>query len=64
MANDKATRINVFPYEFYKECCDMVDCDLLQVYEKALVSCSWGLMLNKGNIKFIPKPRDPEVVTN
>ena len=42
----------------------MIGSDLLQVYKEALVSGSLGSMLNKGNIKFIPKPEDPKMITN
>lgn len=64
MANDKALGIDGFPYEFYKEFWDMVGPDLLQVYKEAMVSGSLGPMLNKGNIKFIPKLGDPECITS
>ena len=34
MANDKAPRLDGFPYEFYNELWDMVDHDLHKVYLK------------------------------
>lgn len=64
MANDKAPGIDGFPYEFYKEFWDMVGSNLLQVYKEAMVSGSLGPMLNKGNIKFIPKLGDSKYITS
>jgi len=64
MANVKAPRIYGFPSEFYKEFWDMIDPNLLQVYKEDLVFGSLGLMLNKGNIKFIPKLENPKVITH
>lgn len=64
MENDKTPKIDGFPCEFYKDFWDMISLDLIQVYKEAVISGSLGLILNKGNIKFISKPRDPKVITN
>lgn len=64
MANDRALVIDGFPYEFYKEFWDMVNLDLIQVYKEDFASSSLGLMPNKGNVKFILKPRYPKAITN
>jgi len=37
---------------------------VLNVYKEALNYGSLGSFINKGNVKFIPKLGDPEVVTN
>jgi len=42
----------------------MVGPDLLHVYQEAMLTGSLGDLINKGNIKFIPKPGDPEIITN
>lgn len=59
MANDKALGIDGFPCEFYKAMWDYIGHDLHQVYLEAFHSNSLGNLINKGNIKFIPKSGDP-----
>jgi len=58
MANHKAPGIDGFPLEFYKSLCDCLGKDLHKVYLEAFHSNSLGNLINKGNIKFIPKYGD------
>lgn len=64
MANDKAPGFDGFPYEFYKALWDCAGPDLFQVYLEAFHSNSLGEMINKENIKFIPRAGDPEDICN
>lgn len=64
MANDKAPRLDGFPYDFYKKLWYMVGHDLHKVYLKAMHTGSLRSIINRGNIKFISKPRDPNIITN
>jgi hypothetical protein len=63
MANGKALGLNGFPYEFYKATLDFIGLNLLQVYKEALGYGSLGAEINQGLIKFIPKARDPKLIT-
>lgn len=64
-ANDTALGLDGFSYEFYvKAFWDMFNPYLLQVYKKAMMNRSLGSIVNKGNVKFIPKTRDIEIITN
>lgn len=64
MANDKSPRLDDFPYEFYKILWDFLDLDLLHIYQEAIKIGSLGSITIKGNIRFIPKVGDPELITN
>ena len=64
MANDKTPGLDGFPCEFYKTFWDMIGPDLLHVYQEAMHTGSLGALINKGNIKFIPKPSDQKIITN
>lgn len=59
MENEKSIGLDGFVYEFYKELWDVVGPYLLYVYRDALSIGSLGEILNKGNIKLIPKLRIP-----
>lgn len=63
MENKKALGIDGFPYEFYKEIQDKVGPNLLNVYHEALSIGSLGGIINKGNIKLIPKFGNLELIT-
>lgn len=64
MANDKTQGNDGFTYEVFKDFWDMFDPNLLQVYNEDIVFRSLDLMLNKDNIKFILKLRDPKCITS
>lgn len=64
MVNDKDPRFNGFPYEFYKTFWDSIGPYLHKVYLEAFQSKSLGNLINKGNIKYIPKAGDPEDIYN
>jgi len=64
VAKDKSLAIDGFRYEFYKTFWDMVGPDLLYLYKEAILLGSLGAIINKGNVKFIPKDGDLEVITN
>lgn len=64
MVNEKYARLDGFPYEFYKELWDVVGPDIMCVYHEALVIGSLEDILNKGNIKLIPKSRNPKLITS
>ena len=55
MVEVKAPTLNGFPCEFYKTYWDLVGLDLYKVYIESFRSSSIGLIINKDNIKFIPK---------
>lgn len=62
MANDKAPGLDGFPYEFYKELWDLVGPNLLNFYKEAMINGSLGSIINKRNVKFIPKEGDLEII--
>lgn len=64
IANEKALGLDCFAYEFYKKCWYFVGSNLWNVYKEAIFIGSLGPILNKGNVKFIPKESDPELITN
>lgn len=64
MANDKALGLGDLSCELYKELWDTIIQKLLHFYQEVLQTNSLGIIINKGDIKFIPKPRDLEVITN
>lgn len=64
MANDKARGIDGFPCDFYKALWDCVGQDLYHVYLEGFHAKSLGNLINKGNIKSIPKFCDPEDICN
>ena len=64
MVNDKAPSCDGFPCEFYKAFWEKIDLDLHKVYLEAYYSYSLGSIINKGNIKFIPKAGNPEDICN
>lgn len=64
MADDKAPSYDGLPCEFYKALWPCVGSDLHKVYLEAFHSQSLGQLINKGNIKFIPKVGDPEDICN
>lgn len=55
MANGKAPWLDGFPYEFYKSCWECVGPYLHKFYLNALHARYLDNLINKGNIKFIPK---------
>ena len=64
MTNDKSPGCDGFPCEFYKHLWEYVGPDLHKVYLEAYHTKSLGAIINKGNIKFIPKARDSEDICN
>lgn len=64
MAGDKAPGIDGFPCKFYKALWDYVGPNLHHVYLEAFHASSLGELINKGNIKFIPKSGDLEDICN
>ena len=64
MANDKAPSCDGFPCEFYKTFWDEIGPDPHKVYIEAYNSYSLGNIINKRNIKFIPKASDPKDICN
>ena len=64
MADDKSLGCDRFPYEFYKHLWEHIGPDLHKVHLEAYHSKSLGAIINKGNIKFIPKARDPKDICN
>lgn len=64
MADDKAPGCDGFPSEFYKSLWPCIGPDLHKVYLEAFHSQSLGKMINRGNIKSIPKVRDLEEICN
>ena len=64
MADDKSSRCDGFPYEFYKYLCEHIGPNLHKVYLEAYHSKRLGTIINKGNIKFIPKAMDLEDIFN
>ena len=61
MADDKSPGCDGFPCEFYKHLWEKIGPDLHKVYLEAYHSKSLGAIINKGNIKFIPKAADPKI---
>ena len=64
MADDKAPGCDGFPCEFYKAFWEEIGPNLHKVYIEAYNSFSLGNIINKGNIKFIPKAGDPKDICN
>lgn len=64
MANYKAPGCDGFPCEFYKALWPYVGSHLHKLYLESFHSQSLGKLINKGNIKFIPKCRDPKDIYN
>ena len=64
MANDKAPGCDGLPCEFYKAFWEEIGLDLHKVYLEPYNSNSLGNIINKENIKFIPKSSDPEDICN
>ena len=64
MENDKSLGCDRFPCEFYKHLWEKINLDLHKVYLEAYHSKSLGAIINKGNIKFIPKVGDLEDICN
>ncbi len=64
MVDEKSPGCDGFPYEFYKHLWEQIGPNLHKVYLKAYHSKSLGEIINKGNIKFIPKASDPEDICN
>lgn len=64
MADDKMPGYDGFLYEFYKAPWDSAGFDLHNVYLEDFYSNSLGNLINIGNIKFIPKSRDPLDICN
>ena len=60
MVDDKAPGCDGLPCEFYKTFWDEIGPYLHKVYIEAYNSCSLGNIINKGNIKLIPKVGDRE----
>ena len=64
MEDDKSLKCDGFPCEFYKHLWEYIGPDLHKVYLEAYHSKSLGGIINKGNIKFIPKAGDLEDIFN
>ena len=64
MVDEKSPRCDGFPYEFYKHLWEKIGLDLHKIYLEAFRSKRLGAIINKGNIKFIPKASDPEDICN
>ena len=64
MVDDKAPSCDGFPCEFYKAFWEEIGTNLHKVYLEDYNSYSLGSIINKGNIKFIPKASDPEDICN
>ena len=64
MEDDKSPECDGFPCEFYKHLWENIGLDLHKVYLEAYHSKSLGAIINKGNIKFIPKVGDPKDICN
>lgn len=64
MANDKALGCDGFSCEFYKHLWEHIGPNLHKVYLEAYHTKSLEAIINKGNIKFIPKTRDIEDIYN
>ena len=64
MVDDKSLACDGFPCEFYKHLREQIGLDLHKVYLEAYHSKILGAIINKGNIKFIPKARDPKDIYN
>lgn len=60
MAEDKSPGCDGFLCEFHKHLWEHIGPDLHKVYLESYHSKSLGAIINKGNIKFIPKAGDPE----
>ena len=64
MGDDKAPGCEGFPCEFYKSLQEGIGPDQHQVYHEAYNIHSLGSIINKGDIKFIPKVDNPEDIYN
>ena len=64
MTDDKAPGSDGFPCELYKAFWEEIGPNLHKVYLEAYNSHSLGNIINKGNIKFIPKASDREDICN
>ena len=64
MADDKSPGCDGFPCEFNKHLQEHIGPGLHKVYLETYHSKSLRAIINKGNIKFIPKARDPEDISN
>ena len=64
MTDGKSPGCDGFPYKFYKYLWEHIGPDLQKNYLEAYHSKSLGAIINKGNIKFIPKVGDPEDICN
>ena len=64
MADYKSLGCDGFPCEFYKHLWEHIGLDLHKVYLEAYHSKSLGAIINKENIKFIPKDGDPKDIFN
>ena len=64
MADDKSPECDGFPCEFYKHLQEYIGLELHKFYLEAYHSKSLGAIINKGNIKFIPKASDPDNICN
>ena len=60
MDDDKSPGCDGFPYEFYKHLWEYFGLDLHNFYLEAYHSKTLGVIINKGNIKFIPKAGNPK----
>lgn len=64
LVDDKASGIDDFPCELYKALWDCVGKDLHKVYLEDFHSKPLGNLINKDNIKFIPKTGDVKDIYN
>ena len=60
MTDDKSLKCDGFPYEFYKHLWEHIAPNLHKFYLEAYHSKRLGAIINKGNVKFIPKASDLE----
>lgn len=64
MADGKALRLDGFPCDFYIACQDFLSSYLHKVYVEEVQVGSLRTLINKGNINFILKQGDPELIMN
>lgn len=64
MTTNNVPRLDDSPCELYKIFWDIINLNLLHIYQEAIQIGSLSSIINKGNILFIPKIGDPELITN
>eukprot|EP01018_Ginkgo_biloba_P035967 Gb_19124 [translate_table: standard] len=64
MADEKSLGLDDLPCEFYKAMWDFIGTPLLNVYKEAITKGSLGEIINRGDIRFIPKAGDPKLISS